>query len=120
MSGSASLPALIRKLTFFKDLDDSARPAAPTAALPGTPAKVEVMLARARARKSCFHPDDLTVDDCRDLGLVCSVDPANGAASWIEDGDRRRAAASTTLHAVRSESEVRQEIERENDSRKVG
>jgi hypothetical protein len=36
----------------------SALPALPTAALPGTPEKVEVLAQRARLRQSLWHPAD--------------------------------------------------------------
>ncbi|MCS7166236.1 MAG: hypothetical protein RMI91_01820 [Gemmatales bacterium] len=37
-------------------------PAVPTAALPGTPGKIEVMAQRAARGESLFHPQDATLD----------------------------------------------------------
>lgn len=38
-----------------------AKPHAPTAALPGSPEKVAVLVERARMRQELWHPDDATI-----------------------------------------------------------
>ncbi len=117
MANSPSAESLLRHLIHdTDDLLDSILPGCVSAALPGTPEKVEVMTLRAwkagkngvehLSGKSVFHPDDLTCMDCLLLGIVRDIQPANGAPN--KDG-----AASTEGARVVVEAEGRDEIDLE-------
>ncbi len=60
-------------------------PQEPTAALPGTEAKIQVMIERAARRESLFHPLD---------GLVRAPEPQAPAPPWWLAESGRRVAAT--------------------------
>lgn len=116
MSAPLSAESLLRRLIgATDDVLDSILPGRVSAALPGTPEKVEAMTTRAwttgkdgkdhLSGRALFHPDDLTLTDCLLLGLVHDGDPANGAA--MKD------AAATPGARVVDEAEARVEIDLE-------
>lgn len=97
--------ALILKIARNDDLCASVQPGGACRALPGTPAKVEVMGERRARKENLHHPDDPDVSDCRAMGLIRLEDPANGAAAWICEDDLERRAASTTFWGIADELE---------------
>ncbi len=111
-----SAESLLRRLIHDDSLLDSILPGRISAALPGTPEKVEEMTRRAWVEdkdghehlsgRTIFHPDDLTTTDCLLLGIVRDIQPANGAPN--KDG----AATTEGVHVV-DEAEGRDEIDLE-------
>ncbi len=96
-------------LVYSEDVVREGVPVYARAALPGTPQKVSVMCERAACGKSPFHPDDFTVADCEAMGLLCTIEPANGSASW--KAKKNREARSTAGNIPADERQVREHLE---------
>ena len=63
-------------------------PAVPTAALPGTPEKIAVLMQRRRRREQLFHPDDAAGKARKRPGLAKGDRPASGYRGVRKQGNK--------------------------------
>lgn len=71
---------------------DQPLPASPTSALPGTEAKIQVLMQRAANGESLWHPDDfgagvLTIENVSDA-MRAQLQPADPSATGLTKGQR--------------------------------